>query len=422
MRITIKNVGKIKKADVVIDGLTVIAGENDTGKSTVGKALYAVFNSFYDLDKKIMGDKTASIERVLNDIAEKFTGVITLTDDEVFANTIIENGSSYTKEPEKLKNDILIWLKNEFSVKIDEIDILKLEDDISRIIEKISIPNDKMIEAIIDNYMLAEFSEQVNNIYSEDKASIELEIKNQSVNIAFQNNRVSKLEGRFGLKTQVVYFDDPFVLDDGRELVYKSGKRRYLDHRCHMRRKVFSNNSSTNIVDEIVANKKFEQIYEKIDKICDGNIVMKGSKRIGYQKKDSDRVLDVANLSTGLKTFVLLKSLLTNGTLEYNGTIILDEPEIHLHPEWQLIFAELIVLIQKEFGMHILLNTHSPYFLNAIEVYSAKYGIEDKCKYYMTNAEENGSVIEDVSENIEKIYKKLARPLQELENERYNDD
>ena len=160
-------------------------------------------------------------------------------------------------------------------------------------------------------------------------------------------------------------------------------------------------------MDEIIVNNKFEQIYKKIEKICDGNIVIKGA-RIGYQKKDSDRVLDVANLSTGLKMFVILKSLLTNGTLEQNGTIILDEPEIHLHPEWQLIFAELIVLIQKKFGMHILLNTHSQYFLNAIEVYSTKYGIEDKCKYYMTNANQDGSVIEDVSDNIEKIYKKLA--------------
>ena len=29
------------------------------------------------------------------------------------------------------------------------------------------------------------------------------------------------------------------------------------------------------------------------------------------------------------------------------------------------------------------------------------------------------SEIEDVSDNIEKIYRKLARPLQELENQRY---
>ena len=123
-------------------------------------------------------------------------------------------------------------------------------------------------------------------------------------------------------------------------------------------------------------------------------------------------------MSTGLKTFVILKRLLTNGKIEPNGTIILDEPEIHLHPEWQLLFAEIIVLIQKEFGVHVLLNTHSPYFLNAIEVYSAKHGIEDKCKYYLASVKDDVASIEDVTDNIEAIYSKLARPLQDLENVR----
>ena len=98
--------------------------------------------------------------------------------------------------------------------------------------------------------------------------------------------------------------------------------------------------------------------------------------------------------------------------------VILDEPEIHLHPEWQLVFAELIVLIHKEFGIHVLLNTHSPYFLNAIEVYAVKHGIDDKCKYYLASSNAEVSNIEDVTNNIEAIYSKLARPLQDLENER----
>ena len=46
MKIKIHNVGKLADATVEIDGITVIAGENDTGKSSVSKALYSVFSSF----------------------------------------------------------------------------------------------------------------------------------------------------------------------------------------------------------------------------------------------------------------------------------------------------------------------------------------------------------------------------------------
>ena len=116
---------------------------------------------------------------------------------------------------------------------------------------------------------------------------------------------------------------------------------------------------------------------------------------------------------------MILKQLLLSGAIEYNGTIILDEPEIHLHPDWQLVFAELIVLLHKEFGMHVLLNTHSPYFLRAIQVYSAKHGVADRCKYYLAEMVETYAVIEDVSDDIDKIYQKLSAPLQELEDARW---
>ena len=47
MRLYLKNVGKVSEADIKLDGITVIAGENNTGKSTVGKMLYCLFHSFY---------------------------------------------------------------------------------------------------------------------------------------------------------------------------------------------------------------------------------------------------------------------------------------------------------------------------------------------------------------------------------------
>ena len=71
--------------------------------------------------------------------------------------------------------------------------------------------------------------------------------------------------------------------------------------------------------------------------------------------------------------------------------------------------------------MHILITTHSPYFLNAIEVYVAKHNINNKCKYYLSKFVEDSESVtfDDVSNEIDLIYKKLVKPLQKLENLRY---
>ncbi len=166
---------------------------------------------------------------------------------------------------------------------------------------------------------------------------------------------------------------------------------------------------------------KIKELSAILDSVFNGNIFQNRQNKFVYtDNKYKEKELDVRNMSLGQKTLGTIKTLLQNGTLEDNGTIVLDEPEVNLHPEWQLKFAELIVLLQREFGMHILLTTHSPYFLNAIEVYSEKYGIDEKCKYYVAENEENGSVIKDVTDNTREIYEKLARPIQDLENLRYS--
>lgn len=158
------------------------------------------------------------------------------------------------------------------------------------------------------------------------------------------------------------------------------------------------------------------------NKIYDGELcATEDNKSFVLRSKSLRQPLDIVNLSTGLKTFVILRTLIQNGSIKEGDIVVLDEPEIHLHPEWQLRFAELIVLLQKEFHLKILLNTHSPYFLNAIEVFSMHYGTADKCKYYLTQGNHNDERINivDVTDNVEKIYEKLARPLQDLENMGY---
>ena len=65
--------------------------------------------------------------------------------------------------------------------------------------------------------------------------------------------------------------------------------------------------------------------------------------------------------------------------------LILDEPEAHLHPAWQNLFAEVIVLLVRELGVNILLTTHSSNFVLALDAYMRKYSIEEKTNFYQAS-------------------------------------
>lgn len=57
MKLSLKNIGKLKNAEIEINGITIIAGENDTGKSTISKSLYSIFNAFYKIDETMKEEK-----------------------------------------------------------------------------------------------------------------------------------------------------------------------------------------------------------------------------------------------------------------------------------------------------------------------------------------------------------------------------
>ena len=62
MKLKITNVGKISLAEIEIKGLTIIAGPNATGKSTVSRSLFAMFHSFSKISDKITLEKIYAIQ------------------------------------------------------------------------------------------------------------------------------------------------------------------------------------------------------------------------------------------------------------------------------------------------------------------------------------------------------------------------
>ena len=66
MEFSVRGIGIIKEADIKIDGLTVIAGSNNSGKTTVGRALYSIVNAVENLEEKQdMDQAVAIVDRIL---------------------------------------------------------------------------------------------------------------------------------------------------------------------------------------------------------------------------------------------------------------------------------------------------------------------------------------------------------------------
>ncbi len=422
MKISLQNISKVTQADININGIAVIAGPNDTGKSTVGKALFTIFNSFYNVNERIKSDKLKTIQ----DLVENY-----MLDCLVNKDSYAYSSASYGSVLSSIAKEIIHEASLETLQIQDIIKIIEKKQDVTLetscksylddIVDVLNVSKENMFLRMINQAFNSEFEGSVNNVFSEEKGNIRLTIKDKTVDITIQQDEVTNVGGALRLRTEAIYSDALYTsaVESSMTWAFEPPIDTFLPHEKHFFVKFFAKNDNKNVSFQAIQEQKLNDIYAKLNSLCKGDIVTK-QDGLYYQPKGTDKKIKLKNLSSGLKAFVILRKLLLNGSLEQNGTLILDEPEIHLHPEWQLVFAELMVLLQKQFNLHLLLTTHSPYFLRAIQVYAAKHEITDKCTYYMSRLEGNEAYIDDVTGNTERIFESLARPFQTLENEEYD--
>lgn len=415
MELKIRNVGKIDSADIEIKGITIIAGLNGTGKSTVSRSLFAMFHSFSNISRKINWEKQYAIERLFL-LSNYFLETYFINEGDKNIEEI--SGVLAGKTDKKNVQDILArYLKNHKVVEIVVDEIVKIN----------SVTDESLQNEIVSEIFSDEFYGHITNIRSNKDSQIELKIRDFEIEVRFDNNNeLLEVKGKNELSHEVVYIDDPFIIDShnfskkdvGRSFISRTGEK-ITNHRMSLLSH-YANTKNLTLIYKANLKDKLRLIYKKINDTLDPDISLFDTDKDNISDARTKR-LSLDSLSSGMKTFYLIKSLIDNGTIVQNGTLILDEPEVHLHPDWQVTLAEVIVLLQREMGLHILINTHSPYFLRAIEVFSRKYDTEDTVKYYLSYNDGDNAKIKDVTFNISEIYKVLSDPLQRIENEAYND-
>lgn len=408
VQIRIQNIGKIQEANVKFDGITIICGENNTGKSTVGKILFSCFNSMCDFEDKIREQRKKEITDVLRKhILISRTGVPFPQfgmEYYVFLESLDKNYNEETL--------IEFWKSNYPNLKNTEITAI-----VKDTLEKLKIPNEKLLNEYIHRYFSDVFCGQIKKISGGRKESkVTITWKEGHNKISFYTDHCRTIQ-EVAVAHPAYYIDNPFVLDKLNEGRFYFMQGNNLN--CNVVSAILNSaqeqadDKMTNLFDSVSNKEKLDHVRKIFKKAYHGKTILK-NRLYYYQEENAD--FDIRNISTGLKSFALIERLLESGKLKQKDVLILDEPEIHLHPEWQLIYAETIVVLQKEFDLTVLVTTHSPYFLEAIEVYTRKYNLEEKTNYYLAVNEEESCFMKDVTENLEEIYRLMFDPMQKLED------
>ncbi len=430
MRLRFQNIGIIEEAEIEVNGITLIAGQNDSGKSTVGKILYALVRGM-NIDEGRL--KLSMFDYIVDKIKET-------------VSLLLRQKSSNNKDEIIRKELISKFLENKDSLFSLNFQNLDNTENLHIDIEKLKKLYENYSNESIRN-QIQKFSDDIINLGVITSNSIE--VLKLELQVYFENELDFQIQNKFNknpsfleiddFNLKKITFDETFIFEgfDKTTTIYKdviffespvhlNYRQNYNEKDIMLRDKnIYLNSKITQPKKEqnIFSNKnvQIKKFHEKISKVVNGEFLFNSKNEIVYKKGGID--FNFRNIATGIKTFGAIQLLLEKNQLNSNTLLIIDEPEVHLHPTWQVKFAEILVILSKEFAIPMVLTSHSPYFIEALEAYTKKYKYEDSTNFYFAEKNENGltSKIVNVNGTLSKIYSSISEAsykLREIEDDK----
>lgn len=162
-------------------------------------------------------------------------------------------------------------------------------------------------------------------------------------------------------------------------------------------------------------------LYKNLTRIMKGEPLIEKddirNPKLSY-KRDDGKIFDLKDCATGIKSFSILQLLLKNGFLQKDTLLIIDEPEAHLHPQWIVEYARMIVLLHKEIGVKFFIASHSTDMISAIRYIAAKEEVQDKLNFYLAEDSEDTPyeyTYRDLGLDIDPIFKSFNKSLDKID-------
>ena len=365
-------------AAIQINGITVVAGENSSGKSTISKLLYELFNTVSNYEILVK-------EKLMEEMRDLFQFFRVLSAD--------LKGFEYLK---------IRRLNNEFVYS--DLSLREIEEHLISFLNKIyqndvqkSYRYDTIVETILGERII-DHSNDLTRLESFVKNKIreaEERVKARSINLftqelskEFRSNvlpdifEVSEeeevivalnkpsLSVPFSIK-KAIYIDTPMSLS-----VWEDNNK-YWDTLNKLLLRVEKNASYPSSMSLLIS--------DNIKGEADTSGLL--NNELSFYREDGE-VFDLAEVATGIKAFSIIQLLLKNGHIDNRTLLIIDEPESHLHPQWIVEYARMIVLLHKHIGVKFFLASHNPDMVSAIRYIAEKEGVLDNVNYYLAEKAE----------------------------------
>lgn len=407
MNFKVKNFGPIDNADMVIGKINIIGGHNATGKSTASKILYSFLkansNKRQDFAYESLGNL---MRRVMRHMGRHMPKIYDYDDG---------NSLEFFEEYEQLKEEYYNSENYEYN-KFFERDVKNLDESIKIIDEN----SNSLYLSILRNLLRLEFSTRNLNGF----ISIEGGYENNEYSFSadFLENKVNS-DDAFKSKGSVDIYDafyiDSFSIFDinNKSSIISSRRFSYYDHVEYLKLMLQDDvDESIELFDE-KRSKNIIDVEDRIEEIINGKIEFdKG--RFTYVSEGSDPCA-MNNTASGIKQIGVIQLLLANRKLKEDSFLIIDEPEVNLHPDWQFKLARILILLAKELNITIYVNTHSPMFIEAIEVFTKYYDFEDETFYYLTKPDVQGFKFKYIDpDDLYELYDQLSEPYSVLDGYR----
>ena len=365
LTVKLKNIGILKQAEFSLGDLTLICGENNTGKTYAACVLFGFLKSWHQFIRFSISDdqiQRALTEQVKIDLAQATHNMLT------------EACRTYTEQLDKIfAAPEGTFQKSEFHFMTDEIDVenkefnsrlfhshnpdfifekvkgdveatltLVKKEELKRKINTDSVRND--LDFTILAYIFCDTFPRP-FIVSAERTGISTFRKE----LNFARNRLLKEMERANQQVNL------------RELLSKA----YQSYPSSIEADV----DFMGQLEDVAKSKSFiakehPEILEDFTSIIGGDYVITQNDQLYYIPKGTRRKLTMVESSSSVRSLLDL-SFYLNCIAERGDLLMIDEPELSLHPENQRRIARLFARLAN-LGVKVFITTHSDYIVKEL--------------------------------------------------------